>query len=83
MMYQAVSHTFINNLNVMTNSFQNAMVNAMEEGATTKYSSPCYQQPIPSVADAMVQADAGDPSATEPIWRLYPMELLYSLRHRR
>lgn len=77
MMYQEVSHAFINNIEVMTNSFQNAMVNAMKEGEAMKYFSLFYQQPIPSLADTMGQGNAGDPSATEPI----PLETILSGAH--
>lgn len=34
MMHQAVRNAFVNNKNIMTNSFQNAMVKAMKEGVT-------------------------------------------------
>lgn len=69
MMYQEVFHAFINNTNVMTNSFQNGMVKAMQEGAVMKFSGPCYQQPIAFVAEANTSAQIGtrDQSAPEPI----------------
>lgn len=69
MMYQSVGHTFINNANVMTNSFQNAMVKAMQEGVTMKFSGPCYQQPVASVdeVNTAAQTGTGDQSAQQPI----------------
>lgn len=40
MMHQVVRHAFNNNTNAMTNSFQNAMVKAIRDGAAMKFSGP-------------------------------------------
>lgn len=60
------------------------MVNAMKEGASMKYSGPCYQQLVTSAANAAARADAGDPSATQPVpLEIVPPEACVFLRHHR
>lgn len=82
MKYQAVGHAFINKANVMTNSFQNAMVKAMQEGTSMKFSGLCYQQPIASVADAATpQMQESNRLLSRSHWKLYPRKLSCSLRH--
>lgn len=48
MMHQAIGHAFVNNANIMTNSFQNAMVQGLKERVALTFAGPCYHQPITS-----------------------------------
>lgn len=68
MMHQAVGQSFINNAEVLTNSFQNAMVYALKKGGTPKFTGPCYQQPGASdpKSSAATQCNTGDPFRAGP-----------------
>lgn len=55
----AVGQSFTNNVEVLANTFGNAMMYALKQGA--KFKGPCYQQP--GHVDPESSATAGNPSA--------------------
>lgn len=58
MMHQDVGHVFVDNAHVMTNSFHNAMLKAMQEGPTTKFTETCYPQHVASILESSNTAQA-------------------------